>query len=130
EAPALAAALIASAPTSSALWILVATTELIRAGVQRWSLVVLAGFVSVLMIGSLFIQLSGFDIGKVLVPLGWAAWMLDLRGALRARLDPPAPAARTATAEACANCGAPRRTDGLAFCADCGLPYGVAKTEG
>ncbi len=28
----------------------------------------------------------------------------------------------------CANCGAPRRTDGLAFCADCGLPYGAQRT--
>jgi hypothetical protein len=25
----------------------------------------------------------------------------------------------------CANCGAPRRTDGLAFCSSCGLPYGA-----
>jgi hypothetical protein len=127
-APALIAAIIGSAPSSSALWILAASVEVVRAGMQRWSLVVVAAFVAVLMIGSVLIELSGFDIRKVLVPLGWAAWMFDLGGALRARMSPASTQPTVPRAEPCANCGAPRRADGLAFCSDCGLPYGVSKS--
>ena len=128
--PALINALVNSAPSASALWILVASVEVIRAGMQRWSLVVIAAFVAVLMIGSILIELSGFDIRKVLVPLGWAIWMVDAGRAMRSRSSPVvARAAATAVeAAACANCGAPRRTDGLAFCSSCGLPYGSQRT--
>jgi hypothetical protein len=121
--------IVSSAPSASALWLLVASVEVVRAGMHRWSLVVVATFVAVLIIGSVLIELSGFDIRKVLVPLGWAAWMVDVGRAQRSRLSPapvrPPPAAVDAS---CANCGAPRRTDGLAFCSDCGLPYGTPRT--
>jgi len=120
---------VSTAPTASALWLLVASVEVVRAGMHRWSLVVVATFVAVLIIGSVLIELSGFDIRKVLVPLGWAVWMVDVGRAQRSRVSPvpvrPPPAALEAS---CANCGAPRRTDGLAFCSDCGLPYGVPRT--
>jgi hypothetical protein len=96
---------------------------------HRWSLVVVATVVAVLIIGSVLIELSGFDIRKVLVPLGWAVWMVDVGRAQRSRLSPapvrPPPAAVEAS---CANCGSPRRTDGLAFCSECGLPYGTQRT--
>jgi hypothetical protein len=125
-APALLTALITSAPSSSALWLVVASVEVVRAGMHRWSLVFVSTFVAVLIIGSVFIQLSGFDVRKVLVPLGWAVWMIDAGRAIRSPLspvtEPQAPAAETR----CANCGAPRRTDGLAFCSSCGLPYGAS----
>ena len=75
------------------------------------------------------IELSGFDIRKVLVPLGWAAWMVDIARAQRSPLLPAPVRPVAAAAEAtCANCGAPRRKDGLAFCSDCGLPYGTQRT--
>lgn len=122
-------AVVSSAPSASALWLLVASVEVVRAGMHRWSLVVVATFVAVLIIGSALIELSGFDIRKVLVPLGWAVWMVDIGRAQRPRSSPapvrPSPAA---VATSCANCGAPRRTDGLAFCSDCGLPYGTPRT--
>ena len=124
-----AAALIISAPSASALWLVVATVEVARAGMPRWSLVFVSAFVAVLIIGSAFIQLSGFDVRKVLVPLGWAVWMIDVGHALRARLLPVAAAPPTVVAHTgCENCGAPRRTDGLAFCSSCGLPYGSQRT--
>ena len=120
---------VSTAPTASALWLLVASVEVVRAGMHRWSLVVVATFVAVLIIGSVLIELSGFDIRKVLVPLGWAVWMVDVGRAQRSRLSPaPVRPAVAAAAASCANCGAPRRTDGLAFCGDCGLPYGVPRT--
>jgi len=119
---------VSSAPSASALWLLVASVEAVRAGMDRWSLVVVASFVSVLIVGSTLIELSGFDIRKVLVPLGWAVWMVDVARAQRSRLSPAPIRPATATVDArCANCGAPRRTDGLAFCSDCGLPYGVQR---
>jgi len=124
-APALIAAIVGAAPSSSALWILVASVEALRAGMHRWSLVVVASFVAVLMMGSVLIELTSFDIRKVLVPLGWAVWMLDLGSALRARMSPRPERADASLQDRCANCGAPRRQDGLAFCGDCGLPYGV-----
>ena len=120
---------VSSAPSASALWLLVASVEVVRAGMHRWSLVFVATFVAVLIVGSVLIELSGFDIRKVLVPLGWAVWMVDVARAQRSRLSPapvrPVPAAAEAN---CANCGASRRTDGLAFCSDCGLPYGMQRT--
>ena len=120
---------VSSAPTASALWLLVASVELIRAGMRRWSLVFIAAFVAVLIVGSVLIELSGFDIRKVLVPLGWAAWMVDVGRAQRSRLSPAPVRPVAAPVEAsCANCGAARRTDGLAFCGDCGLPYGTQRT--
>lgn len=128
EAPAPIAAIVGAAPSASALWVVAASIEVGLAGMQRWSLVVLAAFVAVLMIGSVLIELTGFDIRKVLVPLGWAAWMVDLGGALRARMSPRPPRVEATQAERCANCGAPRRRDGLAFCSDCGLPYVVRST--
>ena len=124
-APALFAALITSAPSSSALWLVVASVEVVRAGMHRWSLVFVSAFVAVLIIGSAFIELSGFDVRKVLVPLGWAAWMIEAGLAIRSPLAPVTEPAPAVTATACANCGAPRRTDGLAFCSSCGLPYGA-----
>jgi len=128
-APALLAALVTSAPSASALWLVVASVEVVRAGVHRWSLVFISAFVAVLIIGSVFIELSGFDVREVLVPLGWAAWMIDVGRALRSPLapvvEPPAP---VVVETRCANCGAPRRTDGLAFCSSCGLPYGSQRT--
>ena len=122
--------IVSSAPSASALWLLVASVEVVRAGMHRWSLVVVATFVAVLIIGSMLIELSGFDIRKVLVPLGWAVWMVDVGRAQRSRLSPaPVRPPAAANIEAnCANCGAPRRTDGLAFCSDCGLPYGTERT--
>jgi hypothetical protein len=88
--------------------------------------VAVATFVAVLIVGSVLIELSGFDIRKVLVPLGWAVWMVDAAQAQRSRLAPPTVTPPRAAVEApCANCGAPRRKDGLAFCSDCGLPYGA-----
>lgn len=127
-APALFAVLITSAPSSSALWLVVASVEVVRAGLHRWSLVFVSAFVAVLIIGSVFIELSGFDVRKVLVPLGWAAWMIDAGRAIHSPLSPvtvqQAPPAETG----CANCGATRRTDGLAFCSSCGLPYGASRT--
>jgi predicted amidophosphoribosyltransferase len=65
----------------------------------------------------------------VLVPLGWAVWMVDVGRAQRSRLSPVVTrASETAVPPArCENCGAPRRTDGLAFCSDCGLPYGAQR---
>jgi hypothetical protein len=128
-APPVIGAVVSSAPSASALWLVVASVEVVRAGVHRWALVVVAAFVAVLIIGSVLIELSGFDIRKVLVPLGWAVWMIDVGRAQRMRMSPavarPSPAAPAVTA--CANCGAPRRTDGLAFCSDCGLPYGARR---
>jgi hypothetical protein len=124
-APAAFAALITSAPSSSALWLVVASVEVVRAGMHRWSLVFISAFVAVLIIGSAFIELSGFDVRKVLVPLGWAAWMIEAGRAIRSPLSPVTEQAPVVTATACANCGAPRRTDGLAFCSSCGLPYGA-----
>ena len=121
---------VSSAPSASALWLLVASVEVIRAGMHRWSLVVVATFVAVLIIGSVLIELSGFDIRKVLVPLGWAVWMVDAARAQRSRLlpAPVRPPVAAPVEASCANCGAPRRTDGLAFCSDCGLPYGTQRT--
>jgi hypothetical protein len=117
-------AVVSSAPSASALWIVVASVEAIRAGMHRWSLVFVAAFVAVLIIGSVLIELSGFDIRKVLVPLGWAAWMVDASRALRTRASPVVHRASPVAMEPpCANCGAPRRKDRLAFCAECGLPY-------
>ena len=124
-APALLTAIITSAPSSSALWLVVASVEVARAGMHRWSLVFVSGFVAVLMITSVFIELTGFDIRKVLVPLGWAAWMTDAGRAILSPLSPVTEQAPAVTATGCANCGAPRRTDGLAFCSSCGLPYGA-----
>lgn len=122
-------AFVSSAPSASALWLLVASVEVVRAGMHRWSLVFVAAFVAVLIVGSVLIELSGFDIRKVLVPLGWAVWMVDIARAQRSRLSPavlrPSPVAVEAS---CTNCGAPRRKDGLAFCSDCGLPYGTQRT--
>jgi hypothetical protein len=122
-------AIVSSAPSASALWLLVASVEVVRAGMHRWSLVVVATFVAVLIIGSMVIELSGFDIRKVLVPLGWAVWMVDVGRAQHSRLSPASVRPVAARIQAsCANCGAPRRTDGLAFCGDCGLPYGTQRT--
>ena len=128
-APTVLAAVVISAPSASALWLLVASVEVARAGMPRWSLVFVSAFVAVLILGSAFIELRGFDVRKVLVPLGWAVWMIDVGRALRERLSPvvDAPAAVVAPTR-CENCGAPRRTDGLAFCSGCGLPYGSQRT--
>lgn len=124
-----AAALLISAPSASALWLVVASVEAARGGMPRWSLVFVSAFVAVLIIGSAFIQLSGFDVRKVLVPLGWAVWTIDVGRALRARLSPVVTAPAPVLAKTrCENCGAPRRTDGLAFCSGCGLPYGSQRT--
>jgi hypothetical protein len=126
ESPALVTAVVISAPSASALWLVVASVEVARAGMPRWSLVFLSAFVAVLIIGSAFIELRGFDVRKVLVPLGWAVWMIDVGRALWARLSPVVDASSAVVVPTrCANCGAPRRTDGLAFCSSCGLPYGV-----
>jgi len=127
-APALLGALVITAPSASALWLVVASLEVVHAGVQRWSLVFVSAFVAVLIIGSVFIAFEGFDVRKVLVPLGWAVWMIDAGRALRSRLAPIAQPAPVAAETRCANCGAPRRTDGLAFCSGCGLPYGSQRT--
>jgi hypothetical protein len=129
SAPALLAALVTSAPSASALWLVVASVEVVRAGMQRWSLVFVSAFVAVLIIGSVFIALDGFDVRKVLVPLGWAVWMIDIGRTLRSQLSPVVELAAPTVAETrCANCGAPRRTDGLAFCSSCGLPYSTQRT--
>jgi len=129
-APTLFDAVIGSAPSASALWVLVASVEVVRAGLHRWSLVFVAAFLAVLIIGSVLIELSGFDIRKVLVPLGWAVWMIDVGSAARARMSPAVPRpALAATVAPCGNCGAARRIDGLAFCGDCGLPYGMTRTD-
>ena len=125
-APALIDAIVGSAPSASALWVVIASIEVVRAGMHRWSLVFVAAFLAVLIVGSVLIELSGFDIRKVLVPLGWAVWMVDVGRAARARMSPATAPPAAATAAPCANCGAPRRTDGLAFCGSCGLPYGVS----
>jgi hypothetical protein len=129
NAPSVIDAFVSSAPSASALWIVVASVEVVRAGMHRWSLIVVAAFVAVLIVGSLLIELSGFDIRKVLVPLGWTVWMIDVGRAQRGRMSPAAapPPLPAADATACANCGAPRRKDGLAFCSDCGLPYGAQR---
>ena len=127
RAPAFFDAFVGSAPNASALWLVVASVEVVRAGMHRWSLVFVSAFLAVLIVGSLLIDISGFDIRKVLVPLGWAVWMVDVGNALRARRSPVRATAPTTVAPPCANCGAPRRTDGLAFCADCGLPYGAGR---
>ena len=121
-------AVVGSAPSASGLWILVASVEVVRSGMHRWSLVFIAAFVAVLIIGSVLLELSGFDIRKVLVPLGWAAWMVDVGRAQRTRMSPVIARRSPAPVEPCPNCGAPRRTDGLAFCSSCGLPYGVKRT--
>jgi hypothetical protein len=130
DAPAIGAVLVDSVSISSALWIIVASLEVVRVGVQRWTLVILAGFVAVLMIGSLFIEQGGFDVTMVAVPLGWAAWMIDLGRALRSLMNPRPASVDTTVVAPCANCGAPRRRDGLAFCAECGLPYGASRSDG
>jgi len=127
-APALLAALVTSAPSASALWLVVASVEVVRAGMHRWSLVFVSAFVAVLIIGSIFIALDGFDVRKVLVPLGWAVWMIDVGRAMRSRLAPIIERPVTVADTRCTNCGAPRRTDGLAFCSGCGLPYGSQRT--
>lgn len=131
RAPAFVGAIVGSAPYASALWLLVASVEVVRAGMHRWSLVALSAFVAVLLVSSVLIELSGFDLRKVVVPLGWAVWMTDIGVALRARRSPatePRPA--TLAQAPCAKCGAPPRTDGLAFCGECGLPYGAGRMEG
>ena len=127
-APNVLAALVSSAPSASGLWLVVASVEVVRAGMQRWSLVFVSVFVAVVIVGSVFIELSGFDVRKVLVPLGWAAWMIDLGRALRSRLSPVIAPPPAVVQTRCTNCGAPRRTDGLAFCSSCGLPYGSQRT--
>ncbi|MDP9252273.1 MAG: hypothetical protein M3O80_04640 [Chloroflexota bacterium] len=129
-APTIIDAFVGSAPSASALWLVVASVEVVRAGMHRWSLVFIAAFVAVLIVGSILIELSGFDIRKVLVPLGWAVWMVDVARAQRSRLSPVVARSSEAVVPTarCANCGAPRRTDGLAFCSDCGLPYGAQRT--
>ena len=127
-APTVLAAVISSAPSASGLWLVVASVEVVRAGMQRWSLVFVSAFVAVLIVGSVFIQLSGFDVRKVLVPLGWAVWMVDLGRALRSRLSPVIAPPPVVVETRCTNCGAPRRTDGLAFCSGCGLPYSTLRT--
>jgi len=128
-APGLIDAIVSFAPSASALWLVAASVEVVRAGMHRWSLVFISAFVAVLIVGSVFIELSGFDIRKVLVPLGWAVWMVDLGAALRTRSSPARVVATPADAELpCANCGASRRTDGLAFCSSCGLPYGAQRS--
>ena len=130
NAPSVVDAFVSAAPSASALWIVVASVEVVRAGLHRWSLVVVAAFVAVLIVGSVLIELSGFDIRKVLVPLGWTVWMIDVGRAQRGRTSPasvPVPPSPPAAATACANCGAPRRKDGLAFCSECGLPYGAQR---
>jgi len=129
--PTLVEAIVGSAPNASALWLLVASAEVVRAGLHRWSLVVVGTFVAVLIVGSALIELSGFDVRKVLLPLGWAVWMVDIGAALPTWTSPARDRRPEAapTAAPCANCGAPRRTDGLAFCGDCGLPYRVANTD-
>ena len=127
--PALAAVVI-SAPSASALWLVVASVEAARAGMPRWSLVFVSAFVAVLIIGSAFIQLSGFDVRKVLVPLGWAVWMIDVGRALRARLSPVVNAPRPSSRRTrCENCGAPRPRTASRSAAVCGLPYGVRPHE-
>ncbi len=127
--PTLIDAVAASAPSASALWLLAASVEVVRAGMHRWSLVVIGAFVAVLIIGSVWIELPGFDIRQAVLPLGWAAWMIDVGVALRTRLSPAIARPAAALAEPpCANCGSPRRTDGLAFCSNCGLPYGTSRT--
>jgi hypothetical protein len=125
-APTVIEAVVGVAPSASALWILVASIEAVRAGMHRWSLVFIGVFVAVLIIGSVLIELSGFDIRKVLVPLGWTIWMIEVGRALRDELSPVVapPVTAVVIEPSCANCGAPRRKDGLAFCSDCGLPYG------
>ncbi len=127
--PTLIDALAVSAPSASALWLVAASVEVVRAGMHRWSLVAITAFVAVLIISSAWIELSGFDLRQAVLPLGWAAWMIDVGVALRARLSPAIarPAAVLAPAP-CANCGSPRRADGLAFCSNCGLPYGAGRT--
>jgi hypothetical protein len=128
-APTIIEAVVSIAPSASALWILIASIEAVRSGMRRWSLVFIGAFVAVLIIGSVLIELSGFDIRKVLVPLGWTVWMIDVGRALRREMSPVTAAAPAIVVESsCANCGAPRRKDGLAFCSSCGLPYGVSKT--
>jgi hypothetical protein len=128
SAPTVIDAIVGAAPSASALWVLVASVEVVRAGVHRWSLVFVAAFLAVLIIGSVLIELSGFDIRKVLVPLGWAVWMVDAGRTARARMSPARARPATAAPEVpCANCGAARRTDGLAFCGECGLPYGATR---
>lgn len=122
-APALLAVLVTTAPSSSALWLLVASVEVVRAGMHRWSLVFVSAFVTVLVVGSMLLEITGFDVRRVLVPLGWALWMIDLGRALRSRSSPVAERPAPVPAAGCTNCGAPRRTDGLAFCSSCGLPY-------
>jgi hypothetical protein len=126
-APPVIGAFVSAAPSASALWVVVASVEVVRAGMHRWSLVVVAAFVAVLIIGSVLIELSGFDIRKVLVPLGWAVWMIDVGRAQRMRMSTVVARPSPTPAAACANCGAPRRTDGLAFCSDCGLPYAAQR---
>lgn len=127
-APAFSDALIRSAPSASGLWILAASVEAVRAGLDRWSLVFVGAFLAVLIVGSVLVELSGFDIRKVLVPLGWAVWMVDVARVLRARVSPVVASAPSPVVDsACANCGAPRRTDGLVFCGACGLPYGTRR---
>lgn len=129
--PAVVDALVIAAPSASALWIIAASVEAVRAGLHRWSLVFVAMFVAVLIASDALIELTGFDIRKVLIPLGWALWMLDLGRALRTRMWPTvAPSSPAPVESTCPNCGSPRRKDGLAFCSDCGLPYGVRKTGG
>src|SRR5437879_5078275 len=98
--PSVVEAFVSSAPSASALWIVVASVEVVRAGMHRWSLVVVAAFVAVLIVGSVLIELSGFDIRKVLVPLGWAVWMIDVARAQGVRTSPAD--ARPAAAEATA----------------------------
>ena len=129
-APTTIEVVVSIAPSASALWILVASIEAVRAGMHRWSLVFIGAFVAVLIVGSVLIELSGFDIRKVLVPLGWTVWMIDVGSALRAQMSPVVARVGPAVVvePSCANCGAPRRKDGLAFCSSCGLPYGVEKT--
>lgn len=127
-APALLAVLVTTAPSSSALWLLVASVEVVRAGMHRWSLVFVSAFVAVLIIGAMLLELTGFDVRRVLVPLGWAVWMIDLGRALRSASSPVPERPAPVPAPGCANCGAPRRTDGLAFCSSCGLPYRSERT--
>ncbi|HEV8143862.1 MAG TPA: hypothetical protein VGQ77_13450 [Methylomirabilota bacterium] len=117
-----------SAPGWTGLWLVLASADVVRGGLRPWTHVAIGVFVALLIVSTVVIEFSGIDVRKILIPIGWSAWMVDIARRLGETAAPSITTSLPPRApETCGNCGAPARTDGLAFCAECGLPYGAQR---